>query len=116
MSSDAHRWVEGKSCKHSAAADAGKKPKGKSNSLQPQELKMAHYGPLAVETMGTAFDEAWRCMPLEQRTDEPGASMAVRLLNAAELGERDPKKLKDAALGFPVSFVFLDFIAALAKE
>jgi hypothetical protein len=42
--------------------------------------------------------------------------MASRLVRAANEGERDPKKLRDAALGLPLSYDFLDNLACLAKQ
>src|SRR4051812_37790182 len=66
--------------------------------------------------MRVALDEAWRCIPERERTRHLHCDMAARLLRAAGEGERDPKKLKEVALGPTLKVDALDFLAGLAKQ
>ena len=76
---------------------------------------MAAYDPIALEVMRVALDEAWRCVPERERTRHRHSDMASRLLKAAGEGERDPKKLKEVALGqLPTDT--LDFLAGIASQ
>ena len=74
---------------------------------------MGAFDPIALEVMRVALDEAWRCVPESERTRHRHSDMAVRLLKAAGDGERDPKKLKEVALGKPDA---MDFLAGVAKQ
>ena len=60
---------------------------------------MAAFDTLTVEVMRVALNEAWRNVPEKDRTKWHQSDMAARILNVAAEGERDPKKLKAAALG-----------------
>ncbi len=60
---------------------------------------MGSYDAPVVELMCVALNEAWRLVPEKRRSKYRRSEMALRLLEAASEGERDPKKLKEAALG-----------------
>ena len=46
----------------------------------------------------TVLDEAWELLSPEQQTQTTKSLVATRLLEAAAAGERDPCRLRDAAL------------------
>jgi hypothetical protein len=46
----------------------------------------------------TVLDEAWELLSPEQQTQTTKSLVATRLLEAAAAGERDPGRLRDAAL------------------
>jgi hypothetical protein len=46
----------------------------------------------------TVLDEAWELLSPEQQTQTTKSLVATRLLEAAAAGERDPDRLRDAAL------------------
>jgi hypothetical protein len=56
--------------------------------FQPDELKL----------MGSVLDEAAIILPEAERTSAMKAKLATRILSAAAKGERDPNKLRNAAL------------------
>lgn len=62
------------------------------------------YGPEAVAIMGRAFEEAWRELNAKgifDRAYSPHVMrtrVALRILEAAQRGERDPDRLKYIAL------------------
>jgi hypothetical protein len=45
-----------------------------------------------------ADDDAWACVPLEQRATTSKTLLAEGILISAAKGERDPQRLIDAAL------------------
>jgi len=63
-----------------------------------QEAYMAAYDTVTVEVMRVALNEAWRDVPERDRNKWHQSDMAARILTVAAGGERDPKKLKEAAL------------------
>ena len=56
--------------------------------------------------------EAWRDVPAKKRNKTLKAEMATKILHAAAGGERDPKRLKEVALGRPDPFE----LPGLAKQ
>jgi hypothetical protein len=44
------------------------------------------------------LDDAWACLPPEQRATTSRTLLAERILKSAAKGERDPERLLDAAL------------------
>ena len=60
---------------------------------------MSAFGPVAIDTMRKALDEAWESLSESEREHRVKSELAIRLLAAAADGERDPDRLKDAALG-----------------
>ena len=44
------------------------------------------------------LDDAWACLPPQQRAATSKTLLAERILKAAAAGERDPERLIDAAL------------------
>jgi hypothetical protein len=51
------------------------------------------YDPQAVALMQSVLDEAWRRLPPGQRPHTTKADLALRILNLAARGERDPRRL-----------------------
>ncbi|CFX04596.1 conserved protein of unknown function [Candidatus Filomicrobium marinum] len=61
------------------------------------------YGPEAVAVMGRAFEQAWQelnaiTMDLPYSAHVVRRRIALRILEAAQDGERDPQRLKELAL------------------
>ena len=44
------------------------------------------------------LEDAWACLPAQQRATMSKTLLAERILKAAAAGERDPERLRDAAL------------------
>ena len=72
-----------------------------------QHLKKHPHGgvfdPDDVRILTTAFDEAWKAVQasgvaLEGRAEAVRELLALRIIEMAELGERDPHRLRDDAL------------------
>jgi hypothetical protein len=51
-----------------------------------------------ITLLREALDDAWACLPPEQRARMQKTTLAVRILKSAAQGERDRKRLRDAAL------------------
>ena len=56
------------------------------------------YPPEIVDLMRSAVDEAWSLMRPEERAQSSKSLLAIRVLEAAAGGERDPAKLRAQAL------------------
>jgi len=56
------------------------------------------FQPGEIKLMGAALDEATIILPAIERTAAMKAKLASRILAAAAKGERDPNKLRIAAL------------------
>jgi hypothetical protein len=56
-----------------------------------------------VALMRSALDEAWDALSADKRASVLRSDMACRMLDAAAKGERDPVKLKEAALRMEVA-------------
>ena len=56
------------------------------------------YQPDEIKLMRCALDEAASILPEAERTSAMKAKLASRILSAAAKGERDPNKLRVAAL------------------
>src|SRR5436190_7063710 len=87
---------------------------GKISPYICREAHMGAYDPLTVEVMRVALNEAWREVREKDRNKFRQSDMAAKILQAAAQGERDPKKLKEAALGIAPDP--LNFLAGLAKQ
>jgi len=61
------------------------------------------YPPEIMDAMRSAVDEAWSLMRPEERAKSSKSLLAIRVLEAAEGGERDPDKLRAQALLHVVS-------------
>ena len=59
---------------------------------------MPAYDTLTVTLLRQIVNEAWASLPPEQRTRAYQSDLASRVLGLAATGERDPIKLKEAAL------------------
>jgi hypothetical protein len=51
-----------------------------------------------VSLLRETLDDAWECLHAEQRATASKTLLAERILKSAEKGERDPRRLLDAAL------------------
>lgn len=56
------------------------------------------FQPAEIKLMRSALEEAAIILPMAQRTSAMKVQMASRILAAAAMGERDPNKLRIAAL------------------
>jgi hypothetical protein len=61
-------------------------------------MKPAHFDLDTVALMRETLDEAWARLHLQQRATMQKTALAVRILETAAQGERDPQRLLDAAL------------------
>ena len=59
---------------------------------------MVTFGIETLTVLRTVLDEAWELLSPEQQARTTKALVATRLLEAAAAGERDPGRLRDAAL------------------
>jgi hypothetical protein len=60
--------------------------------------KAAHFDPETVTLMKTALDDAWGCLPPAMKATVLKSALAERIVKSATEGERDRKRLRDAAL------------------
>ena len=60
--------------------------------------KVANFDPETVCLLRAALDDAWACLPPEQRATTSQNIPAEGILKSAAEGERNPKCLRDAAL------------------
>ena len=60
--------------------------------------KVANFDPETVSLLRAALDDAWACLPPEQRATTSQSILAEGMLKSAAEGERNPKCLRDAAL------------------
>ena len=56
------------------------------------------FDPETVTLLREALDDAWACLRPEQRATMQKTALAERMLKSAARGERDRKRLRDAAL------------------
>ena len=62
---------------------------------------MGAYDPETLTILRKALDDAWSVLPDERKALIRKSDMADRILRRAETGERDPVKLRAAALISP---------------
>jgi len=60
--------------------------------------KANHFNADTVRLLKMALDDAWNCLPPAMQATVLKTTLAVRILESATEGERDPKRLRDAAL------------------
>jgi hypothetical protein len=60
--------------------------------------KANHFDADTVRLLKMALDDAWNCLPPAMQATVLKTTLAVRILESATDGERDPKRLRDAAL------------------
>jgi hypothetical protein len=58
------------------------------------------FDPETTHAMGRAFDEARKILGLSEKLDRATRLVAERIVDAAAAGERDPVRLRDAAVGY----------------
>lgn len=63
----------------------------------------ATYDPETLDLLRSVLDDAWARIPPQQRCGTSKSDIAVRILKLAAHGERDPVRLKTAALLVEVS-------------
>jgi hypothetical protein len=62
---------------------------------------MAYFSSETLGLLRTALDEAWGLLPDHRKFEVQKSDMALRILRRASEGERDPVKLRAAALNGP---------------
>ena len=60
--------------------------------------KAAHFDPETLSLLRSALNDAWSCLRAEQRATISQSILAERILKLAAEGERNPARLRDAAL------------------
>jgi len=58
------------------------------------------FDPETTEAMGVAFDEVRKILGLSSKPSSATRLIADRILDAAAAGERDPTRLRDAAVNY----------------
>jgi hypothetical protein len=57
------------------------------------------FGPDEIRVLSDAFADALRVLGLPDRIDPVASAVAKRIIDLAQLGERDPIRLRDYAVG-----------------
>ena len=60
--------------------------------------EVRHFSPETVRNVQVVLDLAWRSLSPEQQAQSSKTSLATRILDAAEAGERSPARLLMLAL------------------
>ena len=60
--------------------------------------EVANFNPETVSLLRAVLDDAWACLPPEQRATTSQSILAEGILKLAAEGGRNPKCLRDAAL------------------
>jgi|GEM_PF-885344 hypothetical protein len=60
--------------------------------------EVRHFSPETVKDMQVAIDLAWSSLSAEQQAQSSKGTLATRILDAAEAGERSPARLLMLAL------------------
>ena len=58
------------------------------------------FDPETTHAMGLAFDQARKAIGLSDKMDGATRLLADRIIDAAAAGERDPDRLRDAAINY----------------
>jgi hypothetical protein len=66
----------------------------------------ASYDPETLTMLRGVLDEVWGALPLDRQARMPKSEMAQRILKRAADGERDPVRLKAAALLVAIHWTF----------
>jgi hypothetical protein len=61
-----------------------------------------YFDPETVAILRETLDDAWACLRPEQQATMQKTALAERMLKSAAHGERDPDRLRDAALDLAV--------------
>jgi hypothetical protein len=78
--------------------DLTDKPGGFEVEFGSRARKMGAYDPEALTLLRNALDQAWSSLPDERRAKMLKSEMAHRILKRAAEGERDPVRLRAAAV------------------
>jgi hypothetical protein len=54
--------------------------------------------PETIALLRETLEDAWACLPPQRQATMQKSTLAVRILKSAAQGERDRKRLRDAAL------------------
>ncbi len=57
-----------------------------------------YFDPETIAILKETLDDAWACLRPEQQATMQKTALAARILKSAAQGERDRKRLRDAAL------------------
>jgi hypothetical protein len=60
-------------------------------------LQQAAFGPEEIDRLVTAFEDSLRVLKLQDRTDPLTETIAKKLIEIAQTGERDPRRLRRRA-------------------
>ena len=64
---------------------------------------MAAFSPETIELLRSVLDDAWESLRPEERACTSKTAIAGRVLDVAAAGERDPLRLREAAVGNAVT-------------
>src|SRR3954451_10971903 len=78
-------------------------PTGSGIGSAKMASQTAAYDPETVATLTAVLDQAFLALPPNQRLQERKTVLASKILSAASTGERDPVRLKAAALAMGAS-------------
>ena len=63
-----------------------------------EDEKSAYFDLQTVALLRAILDEAWACVPPRQQATISRTALAEGILKSAAKGERDPERLREAAL------------------
>ncbi len=69
-------------------------------------LQQSAFGPEEIDRLATAFEDSLRALKLDDRSDPFTETVAKKLIEIAQTGERDPRQLRRRAfeaLGLPAA-------------
>ena len=89
------------SIKFEAMSGARQNGAGNEATIGVRDGVMGTYDPETLKVLRRALDQAWALLPDERKAVTFKADMADRILKRAAEGERDPVKLRVAALIVP---------------
>jgi hypothetical protein len=69
-----------------------------------------------IKLLSTVLEEAWEALPTSRKQTVLKSELAERLLAAAEMGERDPERLRAIALMRPMDTTAAGRAAALLRS
>ncbi len=65
-----------------------------------------YYDPETLTMLRGVLDEVWEALPADRQARMPKSEMAERILKRAADGERDPARLKAAAMLVAIQWTF----------
>jgi hypothetical protein len=75
-------------------------------SLENLVMSHASYDPETLTMLRGVLDDVWGALPSDRQARMPKSEMAQRILKRAADGERDPVRLKAAALLVAIQWTF----------